>query len=312
MNAQTWCPPGAIWSYTMISSIGGLSQPISGVINDQYRSDTVINSKVCKHIVGAFKGKLSGGSPVTLIGSYRESYTYENNKVLYVWAYSPFDNVNTFDTVVNFKAAIGDKWLKNRWKGTCNSHRPVTVTDTGHVIINSQSLKRIVTSYSAAYSYASNTYTFLVIDTLIEKIMHPSKFMIPEYCEIDNATDGGVYNGEFLCYKDSLFPNYQRPGTASCGYIADGLNERVNNNFPGRIYPNPTSAQLLIESELFNPSELYGIVITNLLGQCVARLELKILSNHISLDLSALDKGIYCLQLRDKSGLLANEKIIKD
>ncbi len=311
IQAQNWCPPGAIWSYTMGPAITP-TQPRSGMINDVYKSDTIINGKVCKHIVGVFKGRVNPDSPLLIYNKYRESYTYENNKVIYVWLYSALSNVNTFDTVVNFNAAIGDKWLKNRWGGTCNSRRPVMVKDTGHVTISGQSLKRVVTSYTSAYTSGIYTYTSQIIDTLFEKIMNRSRFMIPQYCELDNVFDFEIFNGNFLCYNDSLFSNYQRPGTTNCGYIINGLQEKGGVLFQGRIYPNPASGQLLIESEILNQNEVYSIVLTDLLGQCAATMELKSLNNRLFLDLTAVNQGIYCLQLRDRKGILANQKIIKE
>src|SRR6218665_3971676 len=128
-HAQTWCPPGSVWTYTVIQW-GTITQPKSGVIKDAYLGDTVINGITCKHIRGTFKGKLSQWSPTVTVNNYRESYSYLNNQVLYTWTYDSYNNLNTFDTLVNFNASVGDKWLKNRYFGTCNSRQVITVINT--------------------------------------------------------------------------------------------------------------------------------------------------------------------------------------
>lgn len=288
---------------------GSVTQPKSGVIKDTYVGDSIINGISCKHILGTFKGKLSPNSPTTTVNNYRQSYSYENNKVLYVWSYDSFNNLNTFDTVVNFNAAIGDKWLKNRWAGTCNSRNAMVVTDTGHITINNVSLKKIVTTYTSSYVFGNTTYTVVGIDTLIEKLGSRSKFMIPQYCEQDNTTDGGVYNGNFLCYEDNGFPSYQKPGTSTCDYVV-GLHEwrGFTNNIS--IYPNPASGVLNLESEHFKDGEWYRLTLMDLVGQEIVDTPQAIREGKLQLDVSPFRKGVYFVSVSGKDNFRTGKKII--
>ena len=288
---------------------GTITQPKSGVIKDAYLGDTVINGITCKHIRGTFKGKLSQWSPTVTVNNYRESYSYLNNQVLYTWTYDSYNNLNTFDTLVNFNASVGDKWLKNRYFGTCNSRQVITVINTGTVMINNVTLKKIVTTYSNTVYSMSGTYTMTATDTIIERIMSRSSFMFPMHCEVDSIYDGYLYNGDFLCYEDNSFASYQRAGTNGCEYIPDGLRKLQLSEGSIRIYPNPASGMVTAEAENFNGSGYYQLSIVNLLGQEVMHRTVEFTQNKLQLDLSVLEKGVYFLRISDPENLQAIEKI---
>lgn len=309
--SQSWCPPGAVWTHTIIPW-GSITQPKSGVVKDVYVGDTVINGITCKHILGTFKGKLSQWSPTVTLNNYRQSYSYLSNQVLYTWTYDAYNNLNTFDTLVNFYAAVGDKWLKNRYFGTCNSRQAITVINTGTVMINNIVLKKIVTTYSNTVYSMSGTYTLTATDTIIERIMSRSGFMFPMHCEVDSIYDGYLYNGDFLCYEDSSFASYQRAGTNGCAYVPDGLQEQGLYQFNIRLYPNPCSGSLVLESEHFVEHGLYKVSILDAMGQYIYQKEIRALNGQVRLSTEALSVGMYYVQVSDKKGVLAAEKLIRE
>jgi hypothetical protein len=302
-NAQTWCPAGAIWNYTFVPKFW-MQIPKSGAVEDKYVGDTIINGINCKHIQGTFFGKLSPFSPTVTVLNYRNSYSHLSNGVLYA---SP--NGSSFDTIVNFNATIGDKWLKNIFIGPCNSRKPINVIDTGRVVINNLSLKKIVTSYTSSYVYATTTYTVGYIDTIIERIMSRINFMYPTYCEADNITDFYVDNGTFNCYHDDRFVLYKRAGVMDCGYLSIGLNEMKPVNNKVEIFPNPTSDVLYLTTK--NKVD-YSVQLFDYSGQRMGNDQFIANDGHLQINVVSLKRGMYFLRIYYKDGQVQNEKIIKN
>ena len=76
------------------------------------------------------------------------------------------------------------------------------------------------------------------------------------------------------------------------------------------IYPNPTAAQLFID---FDPParETFQVRLVNILGQIAVEKEVRRTGRRQTMDLSALTKGIYLLQIVDEEGVLRHmNKII--
>jgi hypothetical protein len=312
-RAQNWCQPGATWHYkhyflgAYLGSFQG-STFIDGVSDFQYVNDTVVNGVTCNHIRGTFRGIWNAYMQPATVNNYRNYYTYQNNKVIYVWS------GGSFDTIVNFNAAVGDKWRRNTLAGVCNGRGTMTVIDTGRVTINNLSLKKIVTAYSNTYTTANGTFSVAAVDTIIERIMSRVNFMFPMYCEINNpppVDNPVIYNGEFKCYGDNNFPLYKRAGVSKCEYDAVGLRELSVNHIPVRLYPNPSTGSVILESEHFAQQDHYTVSILNALGQCIFQKEAEALNNQLRLSPEALSAGIYYLQISNKNGLLAAEKMIR-
>ncbi|MBX3165469.1 MAG: hypothetical protein KF900_13420, partial [Bacteroidetes bacterium] len=126
----TWCPQGATWYFEYSQNFYSMAMVKNGYVELKYTGDTTINKIVCKKIIGKFSGCTScwhrnlSVYPKVVIHNFRTYYTYENNGVIYLYN----KNSSKFDTVVNFNANIGDKWLRASGCGDV-----LTVTDTGHV-----------------------------------------------------------------------------------------------------------------------------------------------------------------------------------
>lgn len=314
--SQSWAPAGAIWHYKLWSGIAS----IDGVIEFKYAKDTVINNLNCKIIIGTFMGKHYpyNGLNFVVLPNYRKHITYENNNVLY------FYNGASFDTVVNYNAAIGDKWLRIRRYPTdgCSSRRALTVTDTGRVIINNQSLKKIVTVYTSSYTNMGNaTVNVVHTNTFVEKVynslynaLKTDYELFPFYCEHKGTEFGEYPKVGFLCYQDDNFPLYSR---VSSGCEITSTEKLLHNDQPTFfVRPNPFNEKLNIDfTDGVSTLNNLQISITNVLGQTVL---VQGVRNHdirepgLQLDVSGLKKGIYFLKLFDKEKLIATQKIIKE
>lgn len=290
-KAQMWCPPGATWHYRVYAN---MYPYYDGHLKLTVTNTVLINSIVCNNMVGTYIGKIMSPSASTsTLNNYVNINTYESNKVVYIYN---TDSLN-FDTIANFNANIGDKWLGIKYPaGTCiaNYVRPIlTVVDTGHVMINNIFLKKIKVS-----SQASPTYSF----TMIEKISGLSGFLFPySHCIID-----GPIFGNFVCYSDNNFPLYN-PSSSICDYIPTGvgINENSLSNSLLKLYPNPTNGNFNVE--LDKPCKLK---IYNALGSLVYENEF-IAAGNFQIDISDLLNGIYTIKAENEQGS-SYSKLIKE
>lgn len=296
IKAQMWCAPGATWHYRVYANMfpyydGHLKLIVTNTIS--------INSITCNNIDGTYIGKVWGPSfPTSTVNNYVNFQTYENSKVVYLYN----SGTSGFDTIANFNANIGDKWLVIRYPfHVCASNpvrKPVTVIDTGHVIINNISLKRLKVSIPIQSSAA--TYTANVI----EKISFLSGFLFHSIYTTC-VTDGPSY-GNFVCYSDDNFTLYN-PSSAICNYVPSGvgINENSFSNSIFKLYPNPTNDIFNIEL-----NEPVNLKIFSTTGALVYERVYNELGN-FQLDISQLPNGIYNLRT-ESSREVSNTKLMKN
>ncbi len=292
-NAQMWCPPGATWHYR----VNMLMMPYyDGHLKLNVTNTVTLNSIVCHNMVGTFNGKaMSANGPVTTINNFINFQTYENNKVVYIYNTS----TSAFDTIANFNANIGDKWLIIRFPFvTCANNpvrKPITVIDTGHVTINSINLKRV--TVSVPYQ-TSGTYTV----NMIEKISSLLGFMFHSF-DSNCATDGSGY-GSFVCYSDNNFVLYN-PTSTVCDYLPVGINENLLLAKSLKLFPNPNTGVFTIEIDKASKLSVY-----NTLGALVYETNFSEAGN-FKMDISHLAKGIYNVKTENTSGS-SFTKLIKE
>ena len=102
VKAQIWCPPGTTWHYNKII-FGG-----NGYTRVTYAGTVTVNAKVCQQLNG-FTEYYDPTSIPSQVTSYTliPYYTYFSNNVVFLKdAFS-----NAFDTLYDFNAIPGSKWL---------------------------------------------------------------------------------------------------------------------------------------------------------------------------------------------------------
>lgn len=305
-----FCPPGATWNYAEKGVVAG----IDGIMEFKYTNDVVVNGISCKTIQGNFNGIRIGytGNGNAIIPNVVNYKIYESNKVVYLY------NGTSFDTVVNFNAAIGDKWreLYRSQSSRCSNKRGYfSVIDTNHITINNLSLKRIQAAY---YQIPINTPTAAVLTYttyFIERILNQGSIfnaygdLFSYYCAYNTVSENPSFN--FLCYHDDAFPTYQST-TRNCDDLT-GVSQSHFQRYGLYVYPNPTNDMLTLTFESSYNAANCKFRIIDVLGHekysydCGPDL-LKI----NSIDLSSLPKGLYFLQVWQEAKLLATEKVLKD
>jgi hypothetical protein len=225
--AQNWAPAGAKWHYTYIGfSIGYVE--IANV------GDTVIAGQTCQKLQKKFNGLQFGVTPTNFI--FDTTYTYESNGVVYVL------EQNQWKTLYNFNAVVGEHWPMAPMPefGGCTENSQLKVLATGTKVINAQTLKYLVVDFCNP-DLTSQGFQ----DTIIEKIGFTGSYMLPfDMCTM--AFDGNE-GGPFRCYSDNNFATYKPFYVNECDYLV-GVDEYQILELS--IFPNPSSGQLYIESEL--------------------------------------------------------------
>lgn len=191
-------------------------------------------------------------------------------------------NTNNFDTLYDFNAYPGNKWLLPDAvpASGCNRHI-VTVLDTGHRTINSTNLRWLKVSIFDNIQ--------LVNDTIFERIGFKQYFYFAHYiCPIPPAADPPFVTS-LRCYSDYQI-NYKLY-SACVSIFLHGTSIEENSVLNSvSIYPNPSENKIFVDYNLqeMNPVKL---VITNYLGQVVYETE-NVLPNQET-DLHTLEKGFY-------------------
>ena len=280
-SAQIWSNPGAEWHYGYVN----YGPPVShGYLKLNYVNDSLIGSVTYKKIkVTPYYAYTFG-----MFTNY-SILLNENSKLITLFT-------GNIDTLFNFNANIGDKWLRVRIGSTSSdiTRRYVTVIDTGHVIINSMSLKKLVLSYQHG-GYATATVTNY-LDTIYEKIGSVKQFLNPAEIEttpmIPDVSGNKVF-ANFRCYSDNTFALYQYSSALNCTAVV-GIEENklsINNI---SVFPNPTTTVLNIIDKYhqFNNATME---IKNYLGQIILTTPFS-----SQINLSNLSEGMYFLTLKDE------------
>ncbi len=278
-SAQIWSNPGAEWHYGYVN----YGPPVShGYLKLKYVNDSLIGSVTYKKLkVTPYYAYTSG-----MFTNY-SILLNENSKLITLFT-------GNIDTLFNFNATIGDKWLRVRIGSSTSdiTRRYVTVIDTGHVIINSMSLKKLVLSYQHG-GYATATVTNY-LDTVYEKIGSVKQFLNPAEIETTPLicdVSGYKVFANFRCYSDNTFSLYQYSSALNCTSVV-GIEENKFPIYNISLFPNPTNSTLNILDEQ-NDFKNSTIEIKNNFGQTVMLIPFS-----TNIDLSNLVSGMYYLSIQ--------------
>lgn len=284
-HAQHWCQPGATWHFHNQSL--QMNSYKSGVTELKYIDTVTVNNILCKKLVGTFIGVTPfSASPVTTITSLYFK-TYENNKVYYLYD----STFNTFDTLANFNALIGDSWRVPEFPSDnsvlCQFTRPiVTVIDTGHILLNSIYLKKVIVKNNLTNE----------IDTIIEKIAGFNHFLTPTYACITDVPD----HGKLMCYIDNGFSVIKKAGYVNCFYDPTEVPENNKSNTTFKVYPNPfrntTTASFYVSDIHLTSVNLYDIMGKELTVTYCSDLK----PGYNKIEIKNISQGIYFLKLQQR------------
>jgi hypothetical protein len=207
-----------------------------------------------------------------------------------------------FDTIVDYKAGIGDTWrVFDREKNCIQDAEPyftATVQDTGVSNINGKILRWVKADYTHSYYTEGNLpYT----DTIFELFLGKNGFFFENLC-LDQAKE------TFRCFQYEMgTANEFSYTTASkqCNYISDvGLDENQLKEESIFIYPQPSiNNEFHIEGLQKNDQ----IFLVDLSG-----VELSVSPISINnFDVSNINKGLYFIKIIRNRKIITSKIIIQ-
>ncbi len=265
-QAQSWCPPGATWTYTHTDG-----WMYDGMARYQYIGDTLMEGGTAQIITLHTEGHFWPLDTV-LVGDCEKFFTRLIGDRVDLWTGTDFD------TLYNFAALPGDHWHIN----SPDAEDPflvLTVQDTGHTVIDGISLRYLVTSLSNSTG----------ADTIIERLGSLPYHFVPWALSVLDAP-----NGPLRCYED-VDINYHSPAWPfGCTSIA-GVPEVEESAIS--ISPNPGTDHITLQL----PAGPHVITLQDATGRSL--LEQRTTEQQPVINTSGLSPGIYLLRIDNGPGI---------
>ncbi len=284
--AQEFAPVGAEWHYDEQFAF-------SGNINYMKftsEKDTLINGQICKKITKRHKIGCNERPEI--------EYLYTSNDTVFF-----LDTIfNEFQILYVFSANQGESWnIKIEDENLDIDTIIVNVDSTSITNINGFNLKTLYVTY---HKQAEYTYESDYSSTIIEKI-GDVKYMF-NWNPWENIACDDNWTQGLRCYYDSLIGSYSTNIADSCEYtyIWTEIKDTKNTNDIFKIYPNPTSNFINIETD---NNTNYSIEILDITGKLVY--STKTASNK-KIKLNNFNSGIYLLRIKDNDNIISSKKII--
>jgi hypothetical protein len=272
VSGQTWAPTGAKWTF----GVGFAFSPSVEFREWTSTGDTLVSGHICKLI------KRNGSSVIS--DNSNQLITYEDSNRIYWY------NINQFTILYDFNKNTGETWTI--MNDTCEVI--ITVDSTSIETINGFPLKaQYISSSAGAFN-----------GKVLEHIGHVGQ-PNPDFnfhC-YNIQPDVNYYTG-LRCYVDSIFGYHSFGIAPSCNYTTTGI-DNLENPFGLHIFPNPSTNQIYIETNINNE---YEFKIYSSLGQLVKKGIVK--TNKTTIFIDEFNKGIYNLELNDNNKIITKRFIV--
>jgi hypothetical protein len=282
-NAQTWCPPGAVWNYTANENFSSPTA-MRGYTEIRNLGKNTVDGKQCDKLLYSRYRKWGPEGYPCCDPVFENIYTYQDGPVIYFRV-----RPNVFDTLINFDCPLWKGWSTTYSTSVCPDPYPkearTTVIDTGHAMVNGFNLKYLLVCWGDS-AYAA-TYSASAAIRIYERIGAIRSFMIPyPWTCSSTSTDYWGFEGDFACYWDNVFPIYKNPLYNLCNYNLTSTNEidRENSNF--LLKPNPAREQFQVfvrENTVLRIHSIEGFLV----------IEKDVQPGWATIDASDLPKGMY-------------------
>lgn len=296
-----WSPEGFNWYYDYYE-FG--APPVTSYIRYQNEGDTIIEGE--EAVVLAEKQATSEGEMFL-----KNHYMYEENGIVYLLTRDGFQKV--FD----LNASPDDSWNlplpKNEDESItnyCSKDSEVIVKDTGRVIINGQTLKKLAVEYHITPGPSGETQSFN--DTIIEKI-GPLNFQGYLSKNLENCSSMDAPRiTELRCYEDIDLGLYEHTEDSCDHYYKPDYNEIANTSPDEQdiyLFPNPASDRLYIQGLPHNAEKVFFYNIDHTKRHSIPIEEH---SAKISLTIGDLKPGQYIVTIKDSEyNMIFSDKLIK-
>lgn len=287
--AQSWCPPNAVWHY----SIGGGF--LHGFDKIEYTSDSLIGGMNCQRLERTryLFGMQPNGSINLVSSNTLDHFTYLSNDTVY-----RLSENQQFYPMYIWDAQIGDTWdieIDANHPFLCDSISTVEVMDTSSIIINGFHLRKLRLATHTGSGWGFDSW-------VTERIgATGAAHLFPSYRNCDSNTVVEFYLFDFNCYQDDNFSLY--PSGTDCEYWLNVAHIQTAHSEGNRVYLDDHN-NLRIH---LNEHEGARMALISSTGQIVLQQELTESSNHI--DLPHLEVGFYFVLLHDGKQFISRQKI---
>ncbi|MEY4792120.1 MAG: hypothetical protein RIT34_927 [Bacteroidota bacterium] len=273
VKAQYFALQGSTWHYKNVYAVwpGPSGSVVEDYLSITANGDTTIEGHLCT--------KLQYNQSLFCVDNQSVKYTYYANDTVYF-----YDQVlNTYQTLYNFSATVGDTWDIRVPDNFGEDTISVRIDSVNIININGINLKRQFVTYTTHFTDIEDfEYQSVVIERIGD--LHFLFNLNPEW---SYACDATIITG-LRCFEDNIVAQFSTGISPSCTYVAyAGTNEIAAPHIT--IFPNPSSDFI----ELSNPDQtVYSYEIFDLSGKLV---------QHGSatdfIDLSLVQTGSYSLKL---------------
>ncbi|MCR9173026.1 MAG: hypothetical protein NXI10_11065 [bacterium] len=196
---QVWGAQGATWHYEF-DDFG------KGFYTYTYSGDTVIDGYSCQKIDVELQWIIAGSNGTTSPGSldqYVQITRYSNDSVFWY-------KDDAFFLLYDFGASIGDQWVIHEgpsfFDPECDTVSIVSVSDTGMMTINGQSLRFIELNYvQGQYSISGRAIERMGV---ANDNWYPQNLLFPSQVTCDTNIITEYFFNHFRCYTDNALGTY--------------------------------------------------------------------------------------------------------
>lgn len=276
--AQSWCPPGAIWSYASQIS----QYPTDRIY--RYTSDTIVDGQNAKHLLVVDQYINPNTQLVDTFGLPMHMVTRLNDDVVLLWS----GTEEAWDTLYWYGAVPGDSWAppfatpdECILSGTGDL---IEVLDTGTVVINGLPLK----FWDIDLGWYDGRIT--------ERLGWSVAFAPFPGCWWD------VVSG-LTCYADQEV-SFSISGDLNSCFLTTGLSSDHQHHFA--LFPNPGSTHFTLEL----PPGPHTIILFDARGRMVLQQRTTDARPVITTD--TLPAGLYRIAVRDVQGAVMGTTWVKE
>ena len=279
--AQSWCPPGATWTYGLQTSWG------VGYFELSYAGDTLLGGSIGKKINNRqHYYSYAGDSIVDGAAFYYTATRYEAG---IVWWWRPDEA--TWDTLYWFDAVPGDGWRPPNADIVCPAFDRIEVIDTGEVIIQGATLRYLDVRQAGEYD--------TVYSRITERLGWEWEMNIWPPC-LSTVADQAL---GLRCYSDEEISWSNPTWNFGCGSLV-GVGERTGTD---RMFPFPNPGTTYFSLTL--PPGPHTITLFDATGRMVMQQRTPDARPVIATE--ALPAGLYRIAVRDEQGAVMGTTWVK-
>lgn len=277
INAQTWAPVGAMWTFSNISfGLPSNNVPTTIVCT----GDTIIGGKLCRIF--------EGGCNCMFINNGAQFLYYEDEKVYYY-----VDSVAGFTTLYDFSATTGDSWTCIIKQFGNYDTTVFVVAGIGEEIIDGDTIP-------VQFVHNQDEYGNWQWGGKVYKNIGDYYCFYPQFATADPWT------GPIRCYEDSsTFIKFQ-PIACDSSIFWSSIEESNRENRIS-IFPIPAVDEVTVSIHHQNILEFDFVIYSS---DGIQQMHSEGLKNNACIDISQLSPGLYFFQVFFGDSLTALKKVV--